>query len=129
MDRVVVEKPVVDPSRGDILLVRVPPLAEARCGSGGTFIERLIGLPGETVEVRIVDGYGTVFIDSKELDEPYIAPERRDIGPMPAATIPDGAYFVLGDNRAVSCDSRVWGTVTRANLVGKVVRIDRPSPE
>ena len=67
------------------------------------YIKRVIGLPGETVEVRD----GLVFINGEPLDEPYIAePPRYTYGPV---TIPEGQYFVLGDNRNLSNDSHEWG--------------------
>jgi signal peptidase I len=103
--------------RGDIVVFHTPPEAEVRCGAGGTFVKRLIGLPGEVVSER--DGY--VYINSHQLDEPYLKPGRRDHEPPRTwPRIPAGHYFLLGDNRAQSCDSRVWGTVPRQNIVGKV---------
>ena len=56
------------PKRGDIIVFHTPPLASVRCGAGGTFVKRLIGLPGDTWEER--DGY--VYINGKRLNEPYI---------------------------------------------------------
>jgi signal peptidase I len=104
------------PKRGDIIVFKTPPAAAARCGAGGTFVKRLIGLPGETWSER--GGY--VFIDGRRLTEPYVQSARRDGHTMPAQKIPPGRYFFMGDNRDASCDSREWGTVPRANLVGKV---------
>ena len=106
-----------DPKRGEIIVFKTPPEAKVRCGAGGTFVKRLIGLPGEVVSER--DGY--VYINSHQLDEPYLKPGRRDHEPPRTwPRIPAGHYFLLGDNRAQSCDSRVWGTVPRQNIVGKV---------
>jgi signal peptidase I len=104
------------PKRGDIVVFHTPPLASVRCGAGGTFVKRLIGLPGDTWEERA----GYVYIDGKRLTEPYIKPARRDARTVPAEKIRPGQFFMMGDNRVSSCDSRAWGTVPRANLIGKV---------
>jgi signal peptidase I len=104
------------PKRGDIIVFKTPPAAAARCGAGGTFVKRLIGLPGETWSER--GGY--VFIDGHRLSEPYVQSNRRDGRTMPTQKIPPGHYFFMGDNRDSSCDSREWGTVPRRNLIGKV---------
>src|SRR5438552_14383639 len=66
-----------DPKRGEIIVFKTPPAAQQRCGAGGTFVKRLIGLPGEVVTER--DGY--VYINGKRLDEPYIKADRRDHEP------------------------------------------------
>lgn len=110
-----------DPRRGEIIVFETPPAARIKCGAGGTFVKRLIGLPGETIELRLRNGDGYVFINGKQLKEPYIEKARRGAvegyGPV---RIKAGNYFMMGDNRAQSCDSRMWGTVPRANLIGKV---------
>jgi serine/threonine-protein kinase len=106
-----------DPKRGDIIVFNTPPQAAQDCGSGGVFVKRLIGLPGETWEER--NGY--VYIDGKKLDEPYIKPERRDPDTHGPQKIPAGHYFMMGDNRRSSCDSRRWGTVSHDELIGKVI--------
>jgi signal peptidase I len=104
------------PKRGDIVVFHTPPLAEARCGAGGTFVKRLIGLPGDTWEERA----GYVYIDGKRLNESYIKSARRDTRTITPIKIPPGHYFMMGDNRSSSCDSRAWGSVPRKNLIGKV---------
>jgi signal peptidase I len=109
-----------DPARGDIVVFETPPAAQQRCGAGGTFVKRLIGLPGERVELRPERGLNYVFIDGKKLDEPYIGDERRDQRGPESFTVPSGHYFMMGDNRGKSCDSREWGSVPRENLIGKV---------
>lgn len=109
-----------DPKRGEIIVFETPPAA-ARCGGGGTtFVKRLIGLPGERLELRNEGGLSWVYIDGKKLDEPYIGPNRRDARGPESFRIPSGHYFMMGDNRSQSCDSREWGTVPRENLIGKV---------
>jgi signal peptidase I len=117
-----------DPHRGDVVVFETPPAAKAKCGAGGTFVKRIIGLPGETVQVRIRRGAAYVYIDGKRLDEPYIEQDRRDIGPAETFKVPPDRYFVMGDNRAQSCDSRVWGSVPRENLIGKVFMTYWPPP-
>ena len=80
-----------------------------------TYIKRVVGLPGERVAVR----EGAVTIDGRTLAEPYVRyPDRRS---APAVTVPPGAIYVLGDNRADSDDSRNWGVVRDADLVGKAL--------
>jgi signal peptidase I len=110
-----------DPRRGEIIVFKTPPAAQIQCGAGGTFVKRLIGLPGETIELRLRQGNGYVYINGKPLQEPYIQQSRRSetqaFGPT---RIKQGQYFMMGDNRAASCDSRRWGSVPRANLIGKV---------
>jgi signal peptidase I len=104
------------PKRGDIIVFHTPPEAAQRCGEGGTFVKRLIGLPGDTWAER----NGFVYIDGKKLNEPYIKADRRDDRTLGPEKIAKGQYFMMGDNRRSSCDSRSWGTVPRKNLIGKV---------
>lgn len=110
-----------DPRRGEIIVFKTPAAAQVKCGAGGTFVKRLIGLPGETLELRLRNGDGYVFINGRPLKEPYVQKSRRGavqaFGPV---KIKPGNYFMMGDNRSQSCDSRMWGTVPRANLIGKV---------
>jgi len=110
-----------DPRRGEIIVFKTPPAAQVKCGAGGTFVKRLIGLPGDVVELRLRGGDGYVYINRRPLGEPYIEKARRgavqSFGPV---RVKAGNYFMMGDNRGQSCDSRLWGTVPRANLIGKV---------
>jgi signal peptidase I len=114
-----------DPRRGEIVVFKTPPLAEQECGSKGTFVKRLIGLPGEVWEER----NGFVYINGQKLNEPYIKPDRRDTQTLGLADIPPrhtytripkDYYLMMGDNRNSSCDSRRWGLVPRKNLIGEV---------
>jgi signal peptidase I len=110
-----------DPQRGEIVVFDTPPAAKVACGEGGTFVKRVIGLPGETVEVRLgTRGKGIVYIDGKRLNEPYIQPARLPDKAYGPQRVPDGSYFMMGDNRSSSCDSREWGAVARDHLIGKV---------
>jgi signal peptidase I len=113
------------PKRGDIVVFNTPPEAAIKCGQGGVYVKRLIGLPGDTVHE---DESGYIWINGKKLDEPYVEAARRkqDVEDNPEHLnktwhVPEGQYFFLGDNRGESCDSRTWGTVPRANIIGKVV--------
>jgi signal peptidase I len=106
--------------RGDIIVFRAPPEAELKCAAGGKFVKRIIGLPGELVAIRLRQGAAYVYIDGKRLEEPYIEGDRRDIGPEGTFRAPQDHYFVMGDNRSQSCDSRVWGAVPEDSIIGKV---------
>jgi signal peptidase I len=110
------------PRRGDIVVFKVPDIAKTRCGAGGVFVKRIIGLPGETWSEK----QGVIYIDGKRLNERYIKPDRRDFQNNHQVVIDQGQYFMMGDNRASSCDSRVWGTVPRKNIIGKVFAIYWP---
>jgi signal peptidase I len=106
-----------DPRRGEIVVFNTPPEAKERCGAGGVFVKRVIGLPGETWSER----NGFVYINGKRLDEPYVKPDRRDLGgTYSPRKVPADSYFMMGDNRQSSCDSRVWGAVERERLIGEV---------
>lgn len=106
-----------EPARGDIV-VHESPLSDER----NTFVKRIVGLPGETIKIS----EGLVYVDSRPLAEPYL-PEgtvtaTRDgyfLTEDKEFIIPEGEYFVMGDNRDRSSDSRFWGTVPRAKIIGK----------
>ena len=103
------------PGRSEIVAFHAPPRALEACGSGGVFVKRIVGLPGETFQEQ----KGRVYIDGLLLREPYIK-ENETFTRRPVE-IPKGSYYVLGDNRAGSCDSRAWGPLPRANIVGRVI--------
>jgi signal peptidase I len=109
-----------DPERGEIVVFETPDAARVKCGAGGTFVKRLIGLPGETLEIKLERGEGYVYVNGQKLDEPYLEPGRRSTAEFGPLKVPENAYFMMGDNRSQSCDSREWGSVPRDNLIGKV---------
>jgi signal peptidase I len=111
-----------DPDRGDIVVFEVPPEASAICpGPGGVFVKRLIGLPGDTVEIR----GDQLYVNGEPLPEPYLfnGEVGDEFGPV---RVPEGQYFMMGDNRLQSCDSREWGAVPRDNLIGPVFALYWP---
>jgi signal peptidase I len=87
-----------------------------------SYIKRVIGLPGDTVEVK--DGY--VVVNGKRLEENYVPLEYRDDRPYPPTVVPPNKYFVLGDHRVSSNDSRAWGFVPRDYIYGKAVFVFWP---
>ena len=87
-----------------------------------SYIKRVIGLPGDTV--RIDDG--TVYVNGARLAEPYVPDAYRDPHSMTPKTVPPDNYFVLGDHRSSSNDSRAWGTVERKYIYGKAVFVYWP---
>jgi len=128
-DRVLANRFIYDfesPKRGQIIVFNTPPKAASKCGEGGTFVKRLIGLPGETVHE---DKHGNIWIRGpgaksfSKLKEPYIQAQRREADVThfnQTWHVPKGEYFFMGDNRAESCDSRDWGSVPRKDLIGEV---------
>ena len=104
-----------NPKRQQIIVFRAPLPQEGN----PDFIKRTIGLPGDTLEIRA----GVVYINGKALSEPY-----REDPPNPTEYrgpwhVPAGEYFMMGDNRENSYDSRYWGFVPRANIIGTPVMI------
>jgi signal peptidase I len=109
-----------DPERGDIVVFETPPQAAADCGAGGTFVKRLIGLPGD----RIGQRHGVLRVNGERLDEPYV---KGNPGTnFRTRTLGQDEYFMMGDNRAESCDSREWGSVSRDDLIGPVFAVYWP---
>ena len=117
--------PVRDIRRGDIVVFKYPEEPER------DFIKRVIGLPGETLELR----HKKVYIDGQPIDEPYVhfllppSPEGQEVAPFDVrenygpVTVPPGQYFVMGDNRDNSQDSRWWGFLPRTYVKGKALMI------
>ena len=135
-DRLVVEKISYrfgDPQRGDIV-VFIPP---DHVNTKDAFIKRVVGLPGDTIEIRLDDG---IYVNDQKLDESYIFSlptnsisypgDITQLGELPQyplngkpftspIVVPDDHYFVLGDNRNNSQDSHVWGFLPRENVIGR----------
>ena len=111
----------VDYDRGDIVVFETPPRVARFCGVGGIFVKRIVGLPGERIQHRLLQGRDVVYVDGRKLEEPYVEADRRGFGPEKTFEVPKGQYYVLGDNRASSCDSSVWGALPREDLIGEVV--------
>jgi signal peptidase I len=103
------------PRRGEIAVFHAPPGA-ADCGESGslTFINRVIGLPGEAVSERD----GLVFVNGERLTNQYVSGRWRDHRTASWPRLEQGQYFVMGDNRRASCDSRDWGPVQRSSFIG-----------
>jgi len=87
-----------------------------------SYIKRVIGLPGDTVEIDD----GVVIVNGKPLQEDYVPEKYRDYQSRPAERIAQDQYYVLGDHRRSSNDSRAWGTVPRQNIYGKAVFVYWP---
>jgi len=117
--------PFREVSRGDIVVFRYPSDLDV------DYVKRVVGLPGDTIEIRDK----VVFVDGKRLDEPYVIhvdplviPDkpllsmkvRDQFAPI---VIPEGQYFMLGDNRDESRDSRYWGTVSRGLIKGRAFMV------
>ena len=117
-DRVLADRLIYrfeSPKRGQIVVFTAPRAAALKGCMGGTFIKRLIGLPGDTIH----ENRGFVFINGKLLHDDYADSDRdRETGTW---HVPTGQYFFMGDDRINSCDSRVWGSVKRADLIGPVM--------
>ncbi len=98
-------------ARGDIVVFWYP------LDRSKSFIKRVVGLPGETVEIR----QGRVYVNSKRLAEPYVPPQFSDAGTYGPMRMPPDEYFVMGDHRVSSNDSRVFGPVPSRFIYGKAV--------
>lgn len=146
-DRIVVERISrfhTTPKRGDIM-VFYPPFVKLNNKPWGVmarltgffckdiaYIKRVVGLPGDKVEIKSdKDGKYTVYINDKALNEPYISSpydyspcsEKMFCGPF---TIPQGQYFMLGDNRGNSQDGRYWGLLPQDRFIGRAVYVFWP---
>ncbi|MBI3985160.1 MAG: signal peptidase I [Candidatus Levybacteria bacterium] len=111
-----------EPKLGDVVVFKAPPEPEK------DYIKRVIGIPGDTVSIKD----GKVFLNSKLFDESKYLDES--VRTLPGAflqegetvTVPDGEYFVMGDNRGASSDSREWGFVKKTEIIGESLFVYLP---
>ncbi len=132
-DRLLVVTRFLNHDQADILVHHASPAVERECGaSSGPYVRRIVGLSGETIRTRFdaegvpferlhVDGREHVLVDGRELEEPYLDEDRAMFDIDRTFRIPAGHYFVMGDNRLFSCDSREYGPIDGADIVGEVV--------
>lgn len=115
-DRLVIEKVsyyLHPPQQGDIVVFQPPVVLQNSNIPKPAFIKRIIGQPGQTIEIHD----GKVYVDDQPLEENYILePPAYQWGP---AVVPEDQYFVMGDNRNNSNDSHVWGFLPRQNVIGR----------
>ena len=127
-DRILVQKAFFnwhDVREGDIVVFSHPPLDDCPGPANSDLVKRVIGLPGQT----IYSSGNNIYVDGKLLAEPYL-PRNELLGPpIPDASkqhpyrVPAGEFYLLGDNRAISCDSRYWGPIKGSTIVGKVILV------
>ena len=103
-------------SRGDTVVFWFPQ------DTSKSYIKRVIGIPGDHVQVKD----GRVFVNGSPLVEPYVPEEYRDRSSTPYTTVPPNEFFVMGDHRSSSNDSRTWGFVGRSYIYGKAVFVYWP---
>jgi signal peptidase I len=125
-DRILVRKALFnwhDVREGDIVVFTHPPLDQCGGVPAGDLVKRVIALPGQT----IYSAGNSIYIDGHRLAEPYL-PADDPLGPPIASSqhpyrVPPADFYVLGDNRADSCDSRYWGPIKGSSIVGKAILI------
>ena len=123
-DRILVQKAFFswrDVREGEIVVFSHPPLDNCPGPEGGDLVKRVIALPGQT----IYSSGNSIYVNGRLLAEPYL-PQYDPLGPPIASSqhpyrVAPGEFYVLGDNRADSCDSRYWGPLKGSSIIGKVV--------
>jgi signal peptidase I len=103
--------------RGDVVVFRYPRDPEK------SYIKRVIALPGDTLRID----HGRVYVNGNLLHEPYVPPEFRDSRSLAELVVPAESYFMLGDHRSISSDSRDFGPVDRSLIYGKAVFVYWPA--
>jgi signal peptidase I len=125
-DRILVIKlayRVTSPATGDVVVFKAPPDEATACGSDGVvdLVKRIVAVPGQV----IVSKGNRIYVNGKLLQQPWT--HKALLGkPIDRQIIKPDQYFVLGDNRPNSCDSRVWGQVPRSDFIGKAVLVFWP---
>ncbi len=104
-----------EPDRGDVIVFKYP------MDPNRDFVKRLIAVGGETIEIRD----SVLFINDRPVPEEYL-PEGLEFGDYGPVKVPEGTYFMMGDNRNSSDDSRSWGMMPEENIIGKAVFIYWP---
>jgi signal peptidase I len=127
-DRILVQKAFFnwhDVHEGEIVVFTHPPLDHCPGPQSGDLVKRVIALPGQT----IYSSGNNIYVDGRLLPEPFL-PKDDPLGPpIPDASaqhpfrVPAGEFYMMGDNRAISCDSRYWGPIKGSSMVGKVVLV------
>ena len=134
-DRILVQKAFFtwhDVREGDIVVFSHPPLDDCPGPQNGDLVKRVIALPGQT----IYSSGNSIYVNGRPLAEPYLPHNDPPGPPVPDASsqhpyrVPPGEFYMLGDNRAISCDSRYWGPIKGSSIIGKVGLVwwhdDRP---
>jgi signal peptidase I len=126
-DRILVQKAFFtwhDLREGDVVVFSHPPLDQcSESEQRGDLVKRVIALPGQT----IYSSGNSIYVNGRLLAEPYLprydplGPPIQDASSEHPYRVPPGEFYVLGDNRADSCDSRYWGPVKSSSIIGKVV--------
>ena len=111
--------------QGDIIVFTHPPRDHCPGPARTDLVKRVIALPGQT----IYSADGILYVDGRRLREPYLQSDDPLGPPIPGASrhdpfrVPRGEFYVMGDNRAISCDSRYWGPIQGSTIVGRVVML------
>lgn len=109
-DRIIVEMDYSEIKRGDVIVFY------SKADKEKVYFKRVLGLPGETLSII----EGDVFIDGKKIEEPYVDQLFNQVKDnRPPVKVPERSYFVLGDNRDNSADSRIWGVVAADLIIGR----------